>query len=307
MSTLVYVQGLSHRGFRVQDNTGAWKTCKKGVTIQVDLDADKTKKILSREKANFIRVAASNSTTASIVALSRRGFRIKNTTPATVLVKHGIGVNGQTPVTVDLTKGETLKLLKRNKGAAWVTASGPTLAIRGLFAKQIGFDIRQNTQATAVLTSDTTNVSNGDTVTVGSKVYTFQTALTNVDGNVLIGANAAASLANLAAAATLGAGSGTTYAAATTANTAISNAVATSTTVTFTASETTQPGTKGNSLASTETSTHLSFGGATFSGGADAATANPTKVYEGVTVTVDTRVPFNFQQLRRHHKAWVEA
>ncbi len=48
------------------------------------------------------------------------------------------------------------------------------------------------------------------------KTYTFQTTLTNTDGHVKIGASGTASLANLVAAITLGAGSGSTYAAATT-------------------------------------------------------------------------------------------
>jgi hypothetical protein len=67
----------------------------------------------------------------------------------------------------------------------------------------------------AVLTA-TGQPANGNTVTIGSKVYTFQTVLTNVDGNVFIGATLAISLANLLAAMNLGAGSGTAYAAATT-------------------------------------------------------------------------------------------
>ncbi len=58
--------------------------------------------------------------------------------------------------------------------------------------------------------------TNGATVTIGSKVYTFQTVLTNVDGNVFIGASLTITLANLLNALNLGAGSGTTYAAATT-------------------------------------------------------------------------------------------
>ena len=58
--------------------------------------------------------------------------------------------------------------------------------------------------------------ASGQTVTVGSKIYTFQTVLTNVDGNVFIGASLTATLANLLNALNLGAGSGTAYAAATT-------------------------------------------------------------------------------------------
>ena len=59
---------------------------------------------------------------------------------------------------------------------------------------------------------------NTETVTLGLKTYTFQTVLTNVDGNVLIGATAIDSLLNLIAAINLGAGAGVTYAALTTAN-----------------------------------------------------------------------------------------
>lgn len=58
--------------------------------------------------------------------------------------------------------------------------------------------------------------SDTETVTLGSNVYTFQTVLTNVAGNVLIGASASDTLDNLIAAINLTAGAGTTYAAATT-------------------------------------------------------------------------------------------
>lgn len=51
--------------------------------------------------------------------------------------------------------------------------------------------------ATATLTSNNTNVSAGDTVTIGTKVYTFRVALTPTEGEVLIGADADASLLNL--------------------------------------------------------------------------------------------------------------
>lgn len=59
-----------------------------------------------------------------------------------------------------------------------------------------------------------TNPGNGHTVTIDGKVYTFQTVLTNVDGNVFIGASAAASLENLRRAINLMSGAGTNYATA---------------------------------------------------------------------------------------------
>jgi hypothetical protein len=116
--------------------------------------------------------------------------------------------------------------------------------------------------ATGVLTT-TANFANGETVTTGTKVYTFQTVLTNVDGNVLIGGSAAASLANLAAAINLGAGSGTAYAAATTANTFVS-ATSAPTTLTLTALV---AGPAANTTATTETAANASFASATLTGG----------------------------------------
>jgi hypothetical protein len=59
------------------------------------------------------------------------------------------------------------------------------------------------------------NPADTETCTIGAQVYTFQTVLTNVAGNVLIGASASATLDNLIAAINGAAGAGTTYAAAT--------------------------------------------------------------------------------------------
>lgn len=60
--------------------------------------------------------------------------------------------------------------------------------------------------------------SDTETVVIGAKTYTFQTSLTDVDGNVLIGATASDSLDNLIVAINLGSGAGTTYATSTTAH-----------------------------------------------------------------------------------------
>lgn len=76
----------------------------------------------------------------------------------------------------------------------------------------------ERSQATSANLELAANPSGGETVTIGSKVYTFQTTLTNSDGNVQIGADRDESLANLAAAINLAAGAGTLYASATTAN-----------------------------------------------------------------------------------------
>lgn len=62
------------------------------------------------------------------------------------------------------------------------------------------------------------NAAAAETVVIGGKTYTLQSALTNVDGNVLIGASAEATIDNLVAAINLGDGAGTAYAAAMTRN-----------------------------------------------------------------------------------------
>lgn len=135
-----------------------------------------------------------------------------------------------------------------------------------------GSGVSAAVSAQGTLTSDNTNVANGATVTIGSKVYTFQTVLTNVDGNVFIGASADASLTNLASAINLTTGAGTTYAAATTANAALTTAGAvTAHAIVITA---TVAGVAGNSIASTETSAHLAFDAVTL--GTTTAGVDPT-------------------------------
>lgn len=97
----------------------------------------------------------------------------------------------------------------------------------------------------------------GDIVHIGNKPYTFQSSLTNIDGNVWIGANEGAGLANLMNAINLGAGAGTAYAAATTAQPDGVVATSTSTTLTVTAPA---MGTKYNSVATTYTAASTSEG-----------------------------------------------
>lgn len=110
------------------------------------------------------------------------------------------------------------------------------------------------------------NAANGNTFTINGKTYTFQTSLTNSDGNVLIGGSATASIANLVAAITLGAGSGTTYAAATTAPSNVTGAV-NGTTATVADITATAVGTAGNSYTLAKSGTNLAISGATLSGG----------------------------------------
>lgn len=126
-----------------------------------------------------------------------------------------------------------------------------------------------NTAATAVLTSDNTNVADGATVTIGSKVYTFKTALTPTEGQVLIGADADASLLNLSRAINHTGTPNTDYKCAA-ANTQVSaSATVTAHAITITALVS---GAAGNSIAVDESSTHLSWGAATLTSGTDTNT-----------------------------------
>jgi hypothetical protein len=120
--------------------------------------------------------------------------------------------------------------------------------------------------ATATLTSSGVNVSNNDTVTIGTKTYTFQTTLTNVDGNVKIAASAALSLTNLNNAINLQGGVlGTDYATAMTAHPTVRATGVTSTILHVTAIAT---GTSGNSIASTKSAVTLTWSSATLINGA---------------------------------------
>lgn len=117
--------------------------------------------------------------------------------------------------------------------------------------------------ATGVLTG-TSNFADTETVTIDTKVYTFQTTLTNVDGNIQIGGSLAASLQNLFDAINLTGTPGTQYAASMTLHPTVTATANDATTLTVTAKA---AGTFGNTIATTETATNASWGGATLSGG----------------------------------------
>lgn len=121
--------------------------------------------------------------------------------------------------------------------------------------------------ASGILTL-TANLADGATVTIGPKVYTFQAALTNADGNVQIGASMAATIVNLKNAINLGTGvPGTDYAAAMVAHATVSATASSGTTLTVAAKI---GGPAQNTIATTETSPSASWGAATLTGGATA-------------------------------------
>jgi len=105
-----------------------------------------------------------------------------------------------------------------------------------------------------------------ETVRLGSVTYRFVAALSQAN-DVLIGATADASLANLAAAVNAGTGAGSVYHDSTAQNTAVfANPFPGESRLEAVAR---QPGQAGNAIVSTETLTNGSFGAATLQGGAD--------------------------------------
>lgn len=112
-----------------------------------------------------------------------------------------------------------------------------------------------------------------ETVVLGAVTYTFRASVTTVANEVLIGADAAASLANLKAAINLEAGSGTKYGSLTVVHPTVEAFAITATTLKVRAKV---GGTAGNALASTETLTNGSFPGATFNSGVPGSAATGT-------------------------------
>jgi hypothetical protein len=138
-------------------------------------------------------------------------------------------------------------------------------------------------RATGTLTITATTSADTQTAVIGGKTYTFQTTLTNVDGNVLIGASITTMAANLAAAINLGTGAGTTYATAMTKSPHVS-ATSAAGVVTVTARV---PGLIGNFIATTETLTNASWGAATLASGAGNIWQAIKEIRDGAQVNSD--------------------
>lgn len=310
MAYNVYIRGLSRAGFRVPKVGGGWAKVSSAGTTQVDLDNHVTQWILNSERDNFVRVSGSGASTVYIMGLTQYGFRVR---------PFGGGVEklvklGKPAVRVDLTDYRVCKKLRRSYGRYFATLANDhsaVISIRGTKNEQNGFEVGTGgTPATATLSSTGTVPLAGDTVTINDITYRFEATLAQAN-DVKIGASSDATLTSLSKAVNQNGVVGTDYFTGTVAPTDVTSSALQGTGATgklvFTA---TVNGTAGNSYPSTETSAQLSFGGATFSGGTgvgDAESRAPTKVFRGQVVNVDLSVPFNYQQVRRHYKAWLEA
>jgi flagellin len=130
------------------------------------------------------------------------------------------------------------------------------------------------------------NVTAGKVVVIGTQTYTFA-ATAGAANTVAIGATAADTLANLAAAVNGGPGAGVAYGSGTLAN-VDATAVATSSTVTFTAKV---AGTGGNTLVSTTDDAKLGFSNTgTFAGGSGSAGLTTASAAQAALTSINAAI-----------------
>jgi hypothetical protein len=133
-------------------------------------------------------------------------------------------------------------------------------------------------KASGTVTSNGTNVSDADTVTIDSVVFTFKTTLTPTEGQVLIGANAAETLDNLKLAVNRTdptTNDGVKYKIAA----AHTTVEATTNTDTVQTLEARTAGTAGNSLGLAKSAATLTVSAATLLNGLDKITLGTSKPY----------------------------
>ncbi len=208
-----------------------------------------------------------------------RGALYRNLT-ASELIKLGVGkvygvvVNSHTSGTLKLQDG--VDATGGAKATAVLTATGALVPA---------------VHATSTLTSDATNVADGEVVVIGAITYRFKDTMTQAY-DVKIGASAAISLDNLKLAINGTGTAGTHYFDGTVAHTLV---IATTNTDTTQKIVSRTYGTANNSLATTETSDHLSWADTTLGGGtgtsdAGVATATATFVINGTSYYLTTEL-----------------
>ena len=198
---------------------------------------------------------------ATVFANDDRSLTFKDALP-------GTPASGDTYTIAGGIVADAISELREGKGLADSPAGsvyGDDRIVRDALVRAI----RQlgTVQATGTLTL-TGNTLDGLTVIIGSKTYTFQDTLTDVDGNVHVGASASDSLDNLIDAINLGAGAGTDYATSMTIHPQVSAAAGAGDTMDVTAKVAVGPA--GNSIATggTVTATEGSWGASFLEGGA---------------------------------------
>jgi hypothetical protein len=147
----------------------------------------------------------------------------------------------------------------------YLSVNTPTGAAEYYYARKArrGRVAHAKTAASGILTL-TANPGNGETVTIFGRAYTFQAVLTDVDGHVLIGVDASASIDNLIAAIDGLSGVGSLYASVTTPHAFVLASPGAGDTLNLRAKV---PGAGGNAITTTETLANGSWGHVTMTGG----------------------------------------
>lgn len=191
------------------------------------------------------------------------------------------------PVDMPVGPNTTLKLFS-------VVGIGPG---GGLALAKAGAE--DDAPAAGTLTLSGTPADN-DTVTIGSQVYRFKTAIA-AENDVLIGASATTARNNLVEAVNGGAGSGVQYHADTEAHPDVIAQASAGNTMQLAAKS---GGAAGNSIATTETGANTSFGAATLTGGGQGVIAMgvlmvpvSTGAGEQTTARIHTSGHFNGNRL----------
>ncbi|MDR3474331.1 MAG: hypothetical protein P4M09_21990 [Devosia sp.] len=177
-------------------------------------------------------------------------------------------------VDIALVTGDTPSIVTEDLEVA-ANQNLPALSVVGFDANGRLVKATSTVEATGALTFSGTGTA-ADTVTIGTTVYTLAVAPDVTVNEVKIGATAAETAANLAAAVNGGDGAGDLYGSATLPHPDVV-ASAAGAVVTITAKV---GGTAGNSIATTEAGTGTSFGAATLTGG----TATPSSRAIGVLI-----------------------
>lgn len=170
-----------------------------------------------------------------------------------------VGPYGNQTIAAFINAAETMTLVDHG----FVTGDGPV---------RLNIDAARLTQNSQGLTPTKPEITltmtdvflNTQTVVLGSRTYTFQDTLTDVDGNIHIGATLAETLQTFLEAVNLSGGGIPDYADAMTIHADVVAVSVTATTITFRGDV---AGISQNTLTSTETQTNGSFPGATFASG----------------------------------------
>jgi flagellin len=173
--------------------------------------------------------------------------------------------------------------LSDSNSSSTISATVGTLSSLGL-----GLGANASNTLSAIATATV-----GDTVTIGTTVYTFAADGTGAANTVAIGTSAGQSLSNLAAAINAGPGAGVAYGVGTVANTFASadftGATDVITALTAGAGAAGPPET-GNSVATTTTGANFGFNGATLTGGAGTAGLTTAASSQAALTTINSAI-----------------